>query len=114
MIFLPFMNNLINYVLELTELKYIIRTQDIKLFITTCSLCQLGPFSLAQGGEHRYIAVYSSVTVYITQKEELTCKLMLNNCSVLENNVLPEYAVPCCAVLWNNDNQNRMGQRNKY
>ena len=24
------------------------RTQDIKLFVMICSLCQLGPFSLAQ------------------------------------------------------------------
>ena len=50
MIFLPSMNNLIINILQLTEHEYIIlyRAQDIKVFMMMCSLCQLGPFLLAQ------------------------------------------------------------------
>ena len=54
-IFLPSMNNLISNVLQYIEHKllYVLyRTQDIKDSIMMCSLCQLGPFSLAQSQCH--------------------------------------------------------------
>ena len=54
--FLPSIHSLISNILQLTEHKYIsYRTQDIEFLMMTCSLCQLGPFLLAQS--HAYFNI---------------------------------------------------------